>query len=232
MAKEDFERNVRKAHRELFEKQRAEHPLLDPDSTARLLKRAGKWLNADSIAGFDSADFSNLSAEQLGKLSEAVRAFLAIVHSVSPDGGATEAQFIAGRDQLRKVGEILREADKSEWLAALDQLLKDCEGWSRHQGWEAKRDAKEITDDFLSRYEAPVLLIHSPQGRLLVDPVARYTVGGEGRVDLCVMPSFESAWMARDGSTWSIQADFGDRSSHPLSEETFIGTAKALIQRA
>lgn len=97
------------------------------------------------------------------------------------------------------------EKERAEWLSALEALVADVETWSHENDWGTRRDSKRLKEEKLGAYDAPVLLIQSPKGRWLLEPIARYVVGAEGRVDLCVYPSYDSVVIAReqDGS-WRI----------------------------
>lgn len=74
----------------------------------------------------------------------------------------------------------------------------------------------------------PRLLVHLPQGRLLLDPVARYVVGAEGRFDFCVLPSFDSIPLVRIDGNWHLAARKkpGRRWSEDLFEKTALEILK------
>ena len=78
------------------------------------------------------------------------------------------------------------EQVRDEWVAAVERLTGDAESWARGQGWAARREPKTVMEDRLGQYAAPRLLIHSPAGRLLLDPIARYVPGARRCRVLCL----------------------------------------------
>src|SRR5947209_8182027 len=90
------------------------------------------------------------------------------------------------------------------WIAEVEAILSQAKSWAEKRGWATKQDQKVITEEDIGTYEAPRLLIHSPQGRLLLDPVARYVVGAEGRFDFCVIPSYDSVALVKTGGAWGF----------------------------
>src|SRR5262245_9886124 len=96
------------------------------------------------------------------------------------------------------------EQVRDEWVAAVEQLVRDAETWSQGQGWAVRKEPKTITEDRLGSYTVPRLLIHASSGRLLLDPVARYIPGATGLVDLYVLPSYDPVLVPRSADGWHL----------------------------
>lgn len=124
------------------------------------------------------------------------------------------------------------EGVRDEWIAAVEQLVGDAEVWARNQDWAVRRDAKSIREDRLGQYTVPRLLIHATDGRLLLDPVARYVPGATGVVDLYVLPSYDAAMISRADDGWRLHPMDADDVPQHWSEETFVHTVLQLLAAA
>jgi hypothetical protein len=116
------------------------------------------------------------------------------------------------------------------WLREVEVVLTSAEEWSRSREWGTRRDRKTVTEEGLGTYEAPVLLIHTPQGRLLLDPIAVNIVGAEGRIDFCVVPSYDSWLLVREGGAWRLYTSARDDAGREWSEPTFAWAAGELVK--
>src|SRR5438876_91722 len=81
---------------------------------------------------------------------------------------------------------------RAEWLAEIDRFMSDVEQWAGRHGWATLRDDRTITEGELGTYQVPVLLVHTPKGRVLFTPEARYLFDADGLIELSVYPSFET----------------------------------------
>ncbi len=122
------------------------------------------------------------------------------------------------------------EAKRDEWIAAVEGIVAQAEAWAIGQGWLVHRSQKTITEDQLGTYEVPVLTIQTPNGPLILDPIARFIIGALGRVDLCVFPSYEKVIIARTETGWQfvIKPPVVDR---PWSESAFLDYASQLAKQ-
>jgi len=80
---------------------------------------------------------------------------------------------------------------RDEWLnrlAALTSMVKD---WAEALDWSTRQIVKKMQDSRLGPYEAPALLMQKETTRVLLDPVARFTPGADGVVDLYLMPAYD-----------------------------------------
>ena len=122
------------------------------------------------------------------------------------------------------------EQVRDEWVTAVEQLIRETETWSQAQGWATRREPKTATEDRLGAYTVPRLLIHAPDGRLLLDPIARYVPDALGVVEFCALPSYDSVRLGRTGDGWLLHSD--DADARPWSEEVFRETALRLLESA
>ena len=121
------------------------------------------------------------------------------------------------------------EQVRDEWIGAVEQLVEDAENWSQKQSWAVRRDMKSVTEDRLGTYTVPRLLIHTMDGRLLLDPIAGTVPGARGVVDFYAMPSYDSIFIPRTETGWHFVSDtFANL--EPWSEKNFVKTAIKLLE--
>lgn len=119
------------------------------------------------------------------------------------------------------------ERVRYEWLAEIDRVLADAERWSANQGWATLRDDRTLTEDEIGAYRAPVLLIHTMQGRVLLTPEARFVYGADGLIDLHVYPSFDDlASIVKTPEGWWFKTDEGELGD-PWTEQALVKVVKA-----
>ena len=123
------------------------------------------------------------------------------------------------------------EAQRDEWVAAVEKIADEAEAWARERQWLVHRDRKTITEDRIGSYDVPVLTIQAPAGRLILDAIARYIVGASGRIDLCAFPSYEKVLVVRTDAGWHfvINPPVPDR---PWSKEAFLAIVSQLAKKA
>jgi hypothetical protein len=122
------------------------------------------------------------------------------------------------------------EAKRDEWVAAVDQIITEAEAWAREQNWLVHRGTKTITEDQIGTYDVPMLMMHSPQGALILDPEAYDIVGASGRIDLRVFPSYDYVLIIRDEAGWRF-VDNPRTLDRPWSKEAFLEIAHELALR-
>jgi hypothetical protein len=230
--REVFIQNVRAAGQSLTSPVEADVPHLNPQITAERWQRATSWLTPQSVEGFDPQDFSDLPPPKQQELRRAVDGFLAVAATVPPNAPATKQQVRKALSHFRRIVSIVQHLVLKEWGSAVGKLIEEAASWAGNQGWEVKRETKQLTDKFLGTYEVPELLIHTLKGRLLLDPVARYVVGATGLVDLCVLPSYDSVMIGRKDDRWYVYPTSANGSPQPWSERTFVDTVTELLKNA
>ncbi len=124
-----------------------------------------------------------------------------------------------------------REAQRDEWVAAVEQVVSDAEAWATEQHWSVHRGPKTIIERRLGTYEVPALLIRSPAGRFVLDPITRDVVGALGVIDFCVFPSYDEVRIVRTDAGWQIETH-PKTISRPWSKPTFFEVISELAGKA
>jgi hypothetical protein len=119
---------------------------------------------------------------------------------------------------------------RDEWVAAVDRLVTEAEGWAREQNWLAHRGSKTITEDQLGTSDLPMLMMHCPQGGLILDPDGCDIVGASGRIDFRVFPSYDSVLIIRGKAGWQFVTN-PPTVTRPWSKEALLEVANELALR-
>ena len=131
-------------------------------------------------------------------------------------------------------------AQRDDWIAAVEQAISDAEAWATEQHWFVHRDPKTITEDDNGPYEVPTLLIQAPAGRFALEPMGRYIIGATedgrfivgsmGDIEWSVYPSYESVLIVRNDAGWHfVKPPILDR---PWSKDAFLEIAPELAKKA
>jgi hypothetical protein len=120
----------------------------------------------------------------------------------------------------------------AEWKSEVQQIVDTASQWAKEKGWDIVSEEKVITEDVLGSYEVPRLLIHRPDGRLVLDPIARYVVGASGRFEFCVLPSYDSALLVKDDDGWRFYSQDKRDQGQPWSREAFYAVCNELVRRS
>lgn len=80
----------------------------------------------------------------------------------------------------------LVDQSPQDFLHSLDSLFERVKGWAEESGLVVARSQTSINEEAYGAYEAPVLTISSPQGKLLATfkPIGANIIGANARVDL------------------------------------------------
>ena len=119
---------------------------------------------------------------------------------------------------------------RDQWLKVLADLTSHVKSWAEELDWSTRQIAKKMKDSRLGSYDAPALLMQKETTRVLLDPVARFTPGADGVVDLYLMPAYDdiASLYLVDGE-WRLHYMFAgtptvvalkQADSRPLSKET------------
>lgn len=119
---------------------------IDAEKTAIALARAAIWLTPRSVAGFDIADFPELTEGQQIELQAAVKDFLSVANQVPADKPATIEQYrsacstlqsilsllnsyLPRHDESREIEMALQKVEFPPWVVNWDfELASDSEG--------------------------------------------------------------------------------------------------------
>jgi hypothetical protein len=119
---------------------------------------------------------------------------------------------------------------RDEWLQVVEALGRQVRGWAEQRGWTVTEERREINEERLGIYQAPVLQIETPHGSVFLEPIARDVGGADGRVDLYAWPTLYRVMLLRGGGPdWMIRTDSGIYWPHPWGEATFAELAEGLI---
>jgi len=130
----------------------------------------------------------------------------------------------------------LSQSDKTDlladWLNAVNRLVSDISVWAQEDGWTVRADQIEITEEALGPYTAPMLEIDTPDGRLILEPIARIVFRGEGRVDFYAWPTLFRVMLLYKPTEkrWIVRTDSGINWPHPWNRETFVAIGKGLLK--
>lgn len=94
--------------------------------------------------------------------------------------------------------------ERDNWIELVSSLIDDIEGWCGKLGWSASRASKKTSEEYIGTYEVPCLTIHTPSGRIHIDPMGVNIIGAEGRIDILAYPSMNRLFLMRKNSRWSL----------------------------
>ena len=121
----------------------------------------------------------------------------------------------------------------SQWRNAVDALVDRVRGWSAERGWTATVSDREVTEEGLGIYQVPAVEIATPQGHLLLEPIARYVGGADCRVDLSVYPSlYRVMLLRRSDQSWVVHTESGIDWPFQWGKDTFLDLANRLLKVA
>ena len=117
---------------------------------------------------------------------------------------------------------------RTQWIARVEALVAQIEGWSVAEGWSVERSPKLLRDKLLGEYETPKLKIRLPGGELRLEPIALYNGTGDGRVDLMGYPTLNRVKFIGEG-TWEIMTDSNVPLRISWNQQTYAQLARDLL---
>ena len=125
-------------------------------------------------------------------------------------------------------------AQNDGWIKDVNDLADDVQAWAGEQGWSVVRGDTQLSEAVAGgAYQVPRLTVDAPEGRLLLEPVARGVVGAAGRVDLYAWPSHYRVMLLRQaGGGWVVRTESGLDWPQPWGRETFLTVARGLLNAA
>jgi len=119
---------------------------------------------------------------------------------------------------------------RDEWLQAVDTIVHPVRQWAEKQGWTVTEEQREVREERLGTYHVSVLEIDTPQGRVILEPIARDVLGAEGRVDLYAWPTLYRVMLLRRGDmSWVVRTESGINWPQPWEEGTFVALVEGLL---
>jgi hypothetical protein len=135
------------------------------------------------------------------------------------------------------IDEVEAMAIIAEWQSALSALESDITTWAEERGWKVSCEEIAIDEEaFPFSYKVTALTIETDQGRIVIEPIARWVYGVKGRVDLYAYPSFHrvkmlySAYTESEGQ-WTVRTDSGIDWPEPWGKTAFYNLAQGLLRR-
>ncbi len=115
------------------------------------------------------------------------------------------------------------ETRRDEWIAAVERLIADAEGWSRSRGWRPERQRKAVRDDPAGPYEVPQLWIWAAGRAVFLDPTSRFLPVGKGIADIYLWPEMDAVMIPWTDDGWQVHLPAGRFDIEPLpwSEPAF-----------
>ncbi len=119
-------------------------------------------------------------------------------------------------------------AKKEAWVTQVQELCEEVKKWAEEKSWSVHEDVKQINEDHIGSYQAPCLILQSPQGRVHIDPIGCEIVGAAGRVDIFTWPALNRMLLVRTGDRWEIRTDARVAWEKPWCEDTFFAIVSCL----
>ena len=119
-----------------------------------------------------------------------------------------------------------------EWKYALQKLAAQVSEWARLEPeWRVDElSTSTITEEPLGSYTAPVVTIHTPTGRLMIEPIAR-NFPGRGIVEVYAWPTLFRVrlLLGEFDSDWQVRVDSGFVLHQEWNRKNFIQLANDLL---
>lgn len=121
---------------------------------------------------------------------------------------------------------------RDKWLRTVQQLQEQIKTWVyMESGWSTEwEEGHEIQEEPLGTYTVSVLTIHTPNGRLMLEPIAR-NYPGRGIVELFAWPTLFRVRLLRgeEDSDWQVRVDSGFILHEEWNRENFVRLAGDLL---
>ncbi len=121
---------------------------------------------------------------------------------------------------------------RDEWLHTVQDLQNKIKTWVYMEpGWSTEwGEIREIQEEPLGTYTVSVLTIHTPNGRLILEPIAR-NYPGRGIVELFAWPTLFRVRLLRgeQDTDWQVRVDSGFILHEEWSRENFVRLAGDLL---
>jgi hypothetical protein len=204
-----------------------------PDAIAQVLQGAALWLTPKIVEEYDPGDFSSWPEPLQRDLQKAVDSFMGVAKTVPPDKPATPEQFTQGLAAFRQLTSALRSIVLSDWQNAAEKLLAEAERWGKEQGWQIRREMKQLEETLLGEYQLQQLLFFPGQYLYVLDPIARFVPGALGSFDLALQPSYYTTSLYRNfDGRWYIPMDMAQgievAKGVPWDKQSFMASVEEL----
>jgi len=122
----------------------------------------------------------------------------------------------------------IEKNERQRWIEAVKAIVSSAQNWAKKHGWSAKIQTITLTEDRLGFYDVPLLTVETTDGRIVLEPIARWTSPGDGRIDVYGWPSLNKLMLIRKGNTWELLTEAGVRWPQAWNDNTFADLAANL----
>ena len=120
---------------------------------------------------------------------------------------------------------------RGEWVRSVEALANQVQEWVRLKPeWQTTSENTNISEEPLGTYSLPVVTIHTPDGRLILEPIAR-NYPGRGIVELYAWPTLFRVRLLRgeEDAGWQVRVDSGFILHEEWNRENFVRLASDLL---
>lgn len=128
---------------------------------------------------------------------------------------------------------IREQQVRDEWIAEIGAMADDVERWAKENDWDTKRETREMSEEGVGTYRAPVVRVQTMQGRVYFEPVARFISGGPtGRIELIGTPSFWQVVLIREEGRWHFYTEDFEDLHKEWTKEGFTDAVAYLLSKS
>lgn len=120
---------------------------------------------------------------------------------------------------------------RGEWVRSVEALADQVLEWVRLKPeWQADSENTDRSEEPLGTYSVPVVTIHAPNGRLILEPVAR-NFPGRGIVEFYAWPTLFRVRLLRgaEDTDWQVRVDSGFTLHEEWNRDNFVRLANDLL---
>lgn len=129
------------------------------------------------------------------------------------------------------MAEAKRQELLDAWLNTINELMAQVREWvGQEPDWKVEMsETDSINEKHIGPYTAPVLTIWTPEGRLILEPVAR-NYPGEGIIEFYAWPTCYRVRLLQPatGEPWTVMTDSGIPLHQDWNKQNFITLARDL----
>ena len=219
MAAEDFFRNVRRAWGTFALPTGVEvvGATIGQFSANRHVYFSSAWAAPTTVSDYDPADFAAAPGEVRSRLDQAVDDFRTFAGTLDPNARLDEHQTRVGAERLERLAVVVRDLVLTNWKREVEEIIDAAESWCRERDWPTRRFRKTMRETLLEEYELPKLLFQVEDTRIELAATARFVAGASGRMDMAVVPSYDSLPLVRTKNGWQLKMDNPDKPDKPRS---------------
>jgi hypothetical protein len=113
-----------------------------------------------------------------------------------------------------------RISERKAWIGRVADLVGDVERWGKELGWSTRRIQRRLDDSRIGKHKVPALLMQEDAVRVYLEPVSRSVPGGDGLVELSLMPGYDDvASLYHLADSWYVHYVFPSPNSVAAVEE-------------